>query len=76
VQDTGVGIDLEHAEELFEPFKRVQRISGDRRSLGFGGTGLGLTIVRMLAGRAGSVVTFVEPDEGYSTALELTWENR
>jgi signal transduction histidine kinase len=49
VQDTGSGIDLDEAEELFAPFVRRQTISEERRALGAGGTGLGLTIVRMIA---------------------------
>ncbi len=73
MQDTGAGIDLQHAERLFEPFAREQRISSDRRQLGFGGTGLGLTIVRMLAARAGCSVRFVEADDKHSTAFELSW---
>jgi signal transduction histidine kinase len=73
VQDTGAGIELQVADRLFEPFARQQRISSDRRELGFGGTGLGLTIVRMLAARAGCAVAFVEPDRFHSTAFQLSW---
>ena len=74
VQDTGAGVDLETAEELYEPFVRKLEISPGRRALGFGGTGLGLTIVRMMANNLGCKVSFVEPDEGFSTAFHLAWK--
>jgi signal transduction histidine kinase len=73
VQDTGSGVDLETADELFEPFVRKLEISPERRSLGFGGMGMGLTIVRMMAANLGCKVSFVEPAEGFTTAFQLTW---
>ena len=76
IEDTGSGVDLEHAESLFRPFERRQDVSDDRRKLGFGGSGLGLTIVRMLATNLGCTVQFVEPEDGYSTALELALDVR
>jgi len=45
VQDTGVGIDPEHMERLFNAFEQADA-STTRR---FGGTGIGLTITRQLA---------------------------
>ncbi len=74
VQDTGSGVDLNTADELFDPFVRRGGVSPERQRLGLGGTGLGLTIVRMLAHNLHCEVAFVEPDEGYSTALELSWD--
>jgi C4-dicarboxylate-specific signal transduction histidine kinase len=74
VQDTGSGVDLETADDLFEPFVRKLEISPGRRALGFGGMGLGLTIVRMMANNLGCHVSFVEPDEGFGTAFQLTWK--
>lgn len=73
VQDTGSGADLSKADDLFGPFVRKLRLSAERRALGLGGTGLGLTIVRMIANNAGCTVRFVKPDKGYSTAFELSW---
>jgi C4-dicarboxylate-specific signal transduction histidine kinase len=74
VQDTGSGVDLETADKLFEPFARKLEISPARRALGFGGMGLGLTIVRMMASNLGCKVSFVEPGEGFNTAFELAWK--
>jgi len=73
IEDTGCGVDLATAAELFEPFVRKLEISPERRQLGLGGTGLGLTIVRMLAGSLECRVGFVEPGAGFSTALAVTW---
>jgi signal transduction histidine kinase len=73
VQDTGVGVDLSEAERLFEPFTRGSRASRDRRASAHGGTGLGLTIVRMIASSIGCQVAFVDPDPGFTTAFQLSW---
>jgi signal transduction histidine kinase len=73
LQDTGSGVSLRDAERLFEPFERSLEISPERRALGYGGTGLGLTIVRLLAERIGCKVEFVEPEPGFSTAFSLNW---
>ena len=73
VQDTGSGVDLRDADRLFEPFERGSQISPERRALGYGGTGLGLTIVRLLADGIGCRVGFVEPEQGFETAFSLSW---
>ena len=73
VQDTGIGIDLEKAEGLFEPLKRGLEISPERRALGYGGTGLGLAIVRMLALDLNADVRFVQPTAPFKTCFELVW---
>lgn len=76
VSDTGKGVDLKDAEELFQPFERRLKISPERRQLGYGGTGLGLTIVRMLCVELDCTVRFVEPREDFSTSLEITWTEK
>jgi signal transduction histidine kinase len=67
VEDNGAGIDLAEAERLFEPFER-----GNPAEVG-PGTGLGLAIVKMLADSIGVRVAFVEPAEGMSTSLRISW---
>lgn len=74
IMDTGAGVDLSDAEQLFEPFERKTKISAERRALGIGGTGLGLTIVRMIAEARQCKAGFVEPEEQpYRTAFQLEW---
>lgn len=73
VQDTGSGVNLKTAEELFEPFVRRLEISSARRALGMGGMGLGLTIVRMIADTLDCRVQFIEPGVDFSTAAEIRW---
>jgi signal transduction histidine kinase len=73
VQDTGSGVDLSSAEELFDPFVRKLSISPERRALGLGGTGLGLTIVRMVATSLNCRAAFVQPEPGFKAAFQLSW---
>jgi signal transduction histidine kinase len=76
VQDTGAGVNLAAAEDLFEPFVRRLKISKERQSLGLGGTGLGLSIVRMIAEGRNCRVGFVKPDSGFKTAFRLVWSEK
>jgi signal transduction histidine kinase len=73
VQDTGSGVDLADSENLFEPFVRKLKISPERQALGYGGTGLGLTIVNLVANNIGCKVSFVKPDLGFKTAFSIKW---
>ena len=73
IQDTGHGIDLEKADKFFDPFERASKISAERQALGYGGTGLGLTIVRLLSDNIGCRVQFVEPHNGFRTAFSIRW---
>ena len=75
VEDNGYGVNLEGAEKLFEPFARHTDVSEERRSLGLGGMGLGLTIVRMIAEQRSARARFVEPSDGWSTAFQLSWSS-
>lgn len=74
IEDTGRGLEPSEAEQYFEPLARGPELSAERRALGFGGTGLGLTIVRLIAQQRGARVFFREPDDSYSTAFVLEWE--
>jgi signal transduction histidine kinase/CheY-like chemotaxis protein len=61
IADTGIGMNEETLNRLFEPF--TQADSSTSRS--FGGTGLGLSITRRLARLMGGDVTVTsEPDKG------------
>lgn len=73
-QDNGVGgIDLKTAPRLFLPFERASIVSERAAALGMGGSGLGLTIVKMITDESGTAVSFVEPDDGWSTAIRFSW---
>lgn len=73
VQDTGYGIDLLDWERFFEPFERATPVTPDRQELGVGGTGLGLTIVRMIARDLGCSVGFRQPSERFATSFWIGW---
>ncbi|MFN3727374.1 MAG: sensor histidine kinase [Allosphingosinicella sp.] len=77
ISDSGVGlaVGLEESAKYFDAFERDLRIGADRRSIAIGGTGMGLTIVRIICERHGVIPEFVEPDEGYSTTLQLWWKD-
>ncbi|ASS67885.1 MULTISPECIES: HAMP domain-containing sensor histidine kinase [unclassified Paenibacillus] len=68
VADTGKGIPAESADRIFDPFYTV---SGDR-SRAYGGTGLGLSLVRSLAEKQrGSVHLIESGPEGSRFVLRL-----
>jgi signal transduction histidine kinase len=75
VQDTGVGVDPSDAQELFDPFVRKLKLGPDHIALALGGSGLGLTIVRMMAEELGCAVQFVPPDPRHSTAIRIAWRD-
>jgi signal transduction histidine kinase len=72
IHDNGTGIDLEKAPRLFKPFSRgtsqFERHGSGHR---FGGHGLGLSIIQMLASRHGMTASFIEPAEGWATTLRI-----
>lgn len=74
IQDTGIGIDLAKAPRFFEPFERGAPIAVERAALGLGGSGLGLTIVRMVLDDMQASIRFEPPDDAHSTAVRITWE--
>jgi signal transduction histidine kinase len=76
IQDTGRGVDLRNSENLFEPFRRQGKISKERMELGYGGSGLGLTIVRLLGEKIGCKVKFTKPENDFNTAFSIQWERK
>jgi len=76
MEDTGSGVDLDEADKLFEPFRRATSLPEHNLGVGFGGTGLGLTIVRMLAETLQCTVDFVDPSPGFSTATRVAWREQ
>lgn len=75
VEDTGSGVDLDTAHELFEPFVRRLVVAPRNRSRVIGGTGLGLTIVRLLASSVNCNVAFGKPRSKFKTAFILSWSD-
>lgn len=75
IEDTGVGADLDTSEELFKPFVRKLELPEDRKALGLGGMGIGLTIVRMVCRTFGCEVRFTKPRSPFNTAIEIAWED-
>lgn len=67
VTDTGIGIDPENWEKIFEPFIRVDK----SRSRAMGGAGLGLALVRDIADQHGGSVR-VAQSSGQGTEIVLT----
>ena len=64
VRDTGIGIDAETQEHLFDPFYQAQA-ARDKR---YQGTGLGLSISQRLAGLLGSRIQ-VESEPGLGSSF-------
>ena len=68
VQDSGIGIPVEHLPYLGERFYRVDKA----RSRAAGGTGLGLSIARGIARTYGGQLTLNSlPDQGTTATLSL-----
>lgn len=66
VQDTGIGIPMEHQDRVFERFYRVDK----SHSKAIGGTGLGLSIVKHGAAYHGAQVS-LSSSEGKGTTMQI-----
>ena len=67
VQDTGIGMDSQTLERLFEPFSQADRSLARSR----GGLGLGLALVKGLVAMHGGTVTAASPGLGQGSAFVL-----
>lgn len=67
VVDTGIGLTVEEADRLFQPFTQADSSTARR----FGGTGLGLAISRRLARMLGGDIA-VESTPGQGSTFRLT----
>ena len=68
VRDTGIGIEPEHHEKIFERFYRVDK----SRSRAIGGTGLGLSIVKHVAAHHRASIG-VDSEPGRGTEISVTF---
>lgn len=66
VVDTGIGIASSRISEIFEPFHQLDESSTRR----FGGTGLGLSLVRQIVEAHGSMLD-VQSTEGHGTTIRF-----
>jgi signal transduction histidine kinase len=66
IQDTGIGIPTDRVKELFEPFHQLDA-SPTRR---YGGTGLGLALVKLILEAHGTVMR-VESEEGAGSTFSF-----
>ncbi len=67
VTDTGIGIEKEYLEHVFEPFSQERESSRSK----YGGTGLGLAIVKKLLDKMGGTIT-VESKVGVGSRFTFT----
>lgn len=71
VSDTGRGIDLSHANRIFEPFWQEEQ----PRTRSTGGTGLGLSVAKRLSVLLGGDITVEsQPGEGTTFSVQIARE--
>jgi signal transduction histidine kinase len=66
VTDTGIGIPPDQVERIFEPFFKVN----EARTLGGGGIGVGLTIVKLVSDIHGGQVR-AQSEAGHGSRFEM-----
>ncbi|WP_067094013.1 hybrid sensor histidine kinase/response regulator [Marinomonas atlantica] len=72
IRDTGLGIKEEHLERIFDPFERVRDVT----TANLPGTGLGLTIVKLLAELMGGDLqaqSTIGQGSEFKVSLMLPW---
>jgi PAS domain S-box-containing protein len=67
VRDSGLGMEQHEIDTVFEPFRQLGSSDGRQR----GGLGLGLTLVRQLAGLHGGSVTGASRGRGHGSTFVL-----
>ncbi|WP_353095503.1 HAMP domain-containing sensor histidine kinase [Tissierella praeacuta] len=67
VEDTGIGIEKEHRDKIFEPFYTVDK----NRSKDFSGTGLGLSLVKSLVESQGGKIRLMDTKK--TTCFEIVF---
>lgn len=72
ISDTGIGVDPEHAQHIFDMFVQADG-SMTRR---FGGTGLGLALSRKLARALGGDVTLLQTSSGKGSTFRFTFKDQ
>ncbi|HEX2995128.1 MAG TPA: ATP-binding protein, partial [Anaerolineales bacterium] len=73
VKDTGIGIDAENQQQIFEPFRQADEHTSRR----YGGVGLGLAIVQQLvAAMQGSIHLESKPGQGSTFTVYLPIRER
>jgi signal transduction histidine kinase/DNA-binding response OmpR family regulator len=71
VEDTGIGIDLSDQQRIFERFVQA----GNDTTRKFGGTGLGLALVKMMVELQNGTTTLVSAlGQGSTFAVEITYQ--
>ena len=66
VTDTGIGIPVDHLEDIFEPFHQLDA-SATRR---YGGTGIGLALVKEIISAHGSIIE-VQSEQGKGSTFSF-----
>ena len=73
VRDTGIGIPADRLDDIFEPFRQLDGSSTRR----YGGTGLGLAMVRQIIVAHGSSISVVSQEgQGSSFSFDLPCQPR